>query len=72
MLPLEGPEEHDQVRRDRGRARLGRRGRCRSRAWPSSGIGFKTVGEAIYLRNHVLSRLDYAASVTDASTGAGR
>ena len=31
-----------------------------------SGIGFKTVGEAIYLRNHVLSRLDYAASVTDA------
>lgn len=29
------------------------------------GIGFKTVGEAIYLRNHVLSRLDYAASVTD-------
>ena len=30
------------------------------------GIGFKTVGEAIYLRNHVLSRLVYAASVTDA------
>jgi NADH dehydrogenase len=30
-----------------------------------SGIGFKTVGEAIYLRNHVLSRLDYAASVAD-------
>jgi len=29
------------------------------------GIGFKTVGEAIYLRNHVLSRLDYAASVSD-------
>jgi len=29
------------------------------------GIGFKTIGEAIYLRNHVLSRLDYAASVTD-------
>jgi NADH:ubiquinone reductase (H+-translocating) len=29
------------------------------------GIGFKTVGEAIYLRNHVLSRLDYAASVPD-------
>ena len=22
------------------------------------GIGFKTVGEAIYLRNHVLARLD--------------
>jgi NADH:quinone reductase (non-electrogenic) len=29
------------------------------------GIGFKTVGEAIFLRNHVLSRLDYAASVAD-------
>ena len=28
------------------------------------GIGFKTVGEAIHLRNHVLSRLDLA-SVTD-------
>ena len=25
------------------------------------GIGFKTVQEAIYLRNHVLSRLDVAA-----------
>jgi NADH dehydrogenase len=29
------------------------------------GIGFKTVGEAIYLRNHVLSRLDLAATTTD-------
>jgi NADH dehydrogenase len=29
------------------------------------GIGFKTVAEAIYLRNHVLSRLDVAASTTD-------
>jgi NADH dehydrogenase len=29
------------------------------------GIGFKNVGEAIYLRNHVLARLD-AASSTDA------
>ncbi|MEO6881542.1 MAG: NAD(P)/FAD-dependent oxidoreductase [Mycobacteriaceae bacterium] len=29
----------------------------------SRGIAFKTIGEAIYLRNHVLSRLD-AASVT--------
>lgn len=29
------------------------------------GIGFKTVGEAIYLRNHVLSCLDLAASVED-------
>jgi NADH dehydrogenase len=28
-------------------------------------IGFKTIGEAIYLRNHVLSRLDVAASATD-------
>jgi len=31
------------------------------------GIGFKTVAEAIYLRNHVLSRLDIAASTDDAS-----
>lgn len=29
------------------------------------GIGFKTIGEAIYLRNHVLDRLDVAASTTD-------
>lgn len=28
-------------------------------------IGFKTVGEAIFLRNHVLSKLDVAASSTD-------
>jgi NADH:ubiquinone reductase (H+-translocating) len=30
------------------------------------GIGFKTVQEAIYLRNHVLAQLDVAASGTDA------
>ena len=30
------------------------------------GIGFKTIGEAIYLRNHVLSCLDLAASTNDA------
>ncbi len=29
------------------------------------GIGFKTVGEAIYLRNHVLTQLDIAASTQD-------
>ncbi len=29
------------------------------------GIGFKTVQEAIYLRNHVLSRLDLAAETPD-------
>jgi NADH dehydrogenase len=29
------------------------------------GIGFKTVAEAIYLRNHVLARLDIAASNDD-------
>ena len=29
------------------------------------GIGFKTVGEAIYLRNHVLTRLDVAGSTED-------
>jgi NADH dehydrogenase len=30
------------------------------------GIGFKTLEEAIYLRNHVLSRLDQATSTIDA------
>ncbi len=30
------------------------------------GISFKTIGEAIYLRNHVLSRLDAASSTLDA------
>jgi NADH dehydrogenase len=29
------------------------------------GIGFKTIGEAIFLRNHVLSRIDLAASIDD-------
>ncbi|MGI6871655.1 NAD(P)/FAD-dependent oxidoreductase [Amycolatopsis sp. 3B14] len=29
------------------------------------GIGFKTLEEAVYLRNHVLSRLDLAASTMD-------
>ncbi|HEY0699969.1 MAG TPA: NAD(P)/FAD-dependent oxidoreductase [Micromonospora sp.] len=32
------------------------------------GIGFKTIGEAIYLRNHVLDRLDIAAATTDPAT----
>jgi NADH dehydrogenase len=31
------------------------------------GIGFRTVAEAIYLRNHVLSKLDIAASTSDAA-----
>jgi NADH dehydrogenase len=31
------------------------------------GIGFKTVGEAIYLRNHVLAQLDIAESTEDAA-----
>ena len=31
-----------------------------------TGIGFKTVGEAIHLRNHVLGRLDAAASARSA------
>ncbi len=29
------------------------------------GVGFRTIGEAIYLRNHVLSRLDLAVSTRD-------
>ncbi|MBA2390749.1 MAG: NAD(P)/FAD-dependent oxidoreductase [Geodermatophilaceae bacterium] len=38
------------------------------------GVGFKTIGEAIYLRNQVLSRLDVAASLTgdDPATDAQR
>jgi NADH dehydrogenase len=32
------------------------------------GIGFKTVGEAIYLRNHVLAQLDIAASTAKEET----
>jgi NADH:ubiquinone reductase (H+-translocating) len=32
------------------------------------GIGFKTVAEAIYLRNHVLRQLDIAASSADPAT----
>lgn len=31
------------------------------------GIGFKTIGEAIYIRNHVLGRLDFASSTEDAA-----
>jgi len=34
------------------------------------GIGFKTIGEAIFLRNHVLSRLDFASSTEDAAARA--
>ncbi|MET8148966.1 NAD(P)/FAD-dependent oxidoreductase [Actinoplanes sp. NPDC049668] len=30
-----------------------------------NGIGFKTIGEAIYLRNHILDRLDIAAVTPD-------
>ncbi|GAA0592137.1 NAD(P)/FAD-dependent oxidoreductase [Kutzneria viridogrisea] len=32
---------------------------------PERGIAFKTIGEAIYLRNHVLSRLDLASTTDD-------
>jgi NADH dehydrogenase len=31
-------------------------------------VGFKTIGEAIWLRNHVLDRLDVAAATTDPQT----
>ena len=33
---------------------------------PEVGIGMKTIGEAIYLRNHILDRLDIAATTPDA------
>ncbi|HEV7657256.1 MAG TPA: NAD(P)/FAD-dependent oxidoreductase [Mycobacteriales bacterium] len=64
LLPVEGPEEevpYDQIVVAPGSI-------VRTLPIPGLaevGIGFKTVGEAIYLRNHVLSRLDYAASVSD-------
>ena len=64
LLPLEGPEEeipYDIIVVAPGSV-------VRTLPIPGlaeQGIGFKTVGEAIFLRNHVLSRLDYAASVTD-------
>ena len=64
VLPLEGPEDtisYDVIVVAPGSV-------VRTLPIPGlaeAGIGFKTVGEAIYLRNHVLSRLDYAASVTD-------
>jgi NADH:ubiquinone reductase (H+-translocating) len=64
LLPVEGPEE--QVRYDQIVVAPG--SVVRTLPIPGLaevGIGFKTVGEAIYLRNHVLSRLDYAASVND-------
>lgn len=32
---------------------------------PEQGIGLKTVGEAIYLRNHVLAKMDAAANTSD-------
>jgi NADH dehydrogenase len=66
MLPVEGPEQdlpYDMVVVAPGSV-------ARTLPIPGlaeNGIGFKTVGEAIYLRNHVLSRLDYAASVQDGS-----
>ena len=31
-------------------------------------VGFKTIGEAIWLRNHVLDRLDVAATTVDKDT----
>src|SRR5258707_226421 len=31
-------------------------------------VGFKTIGEAIYLRNHVLDRLDIATTTVDPDT----
>jgi NADH:ubiquinone reductase (H+-translocating) len=64
VLPVEGPDEqvaYDQIVVAPGSV-------VRTLPIPGlaeCGIGFKTVGEAIYLRNHVLSRLDYAASVSD-------
>ena len=35
-------------------------------------VGFKTIGEAIFLRNSVLDRLDVAATTTTRRPGGGR
>ena len=35
-----------------------------------SAVGFKTIGEAIFLRNHVLERLDVAVTTSDPATRA--
>ncbi|HYY45035.1 MAG TPA: NAD(P)/FAD-dependent oxidoreductase [Actinomycetota bacterium] len=64
IAPPEGPEyavEYDHVIIGAGAV---------SRVLPvpglaENGVGFKSVGEAIYLRNHVISCLDKAESTTD-------
>src|SRR3954452_15338294 len=64
VLPVEGPEEqvaYDQIVVAPGSV-------VRTLPIPGlaeCGIGFKTVGEAIYLRNHVMARLDVRETVDD-------
>ena len=38
---------------------------CRVPGLVEHGVGFKTLGEAIHLRNHVLEELELASAVTD-------
>lgn len=67
IRPLEGPE--GQVSYDHAILGLG----AISKVLPIPGVaehavGFKSIEEALYLRNHVLSRLDVAASTTHEQT----
>lgn len=67
VQPLEGPEGH--LRYDHAVLGIG----AVSKVLPVPGVaehavGFKGIEEALYLRNHVLSRLDAAASTSDEAT----
>ena len=65
VMPITGPARDVAVRPHRGRARAACRGPCRSPGLRENAVGFKTIGEAIYLRNKVLDQLDVAATTAD-------
>ena len=47
------------------------RGRCRCPGWPSTAIGFKTLPDAIELRNRLLRTLEAAETLEDPAERAG-
>ena len=55
-----GRDERSALRPADRRARLDLALRCRSRAWPSTRIGFKTLAEAIEFRNRLVLTLEQA------------